>query len=93
MYDREVLLEILHQISEALDRIERRFSGIQSPEDFIQGDEGIDKLDGIAMMLIWMGESIKSLEKSGGRDLLNAYPEVDWKGAKGTRDILSIMKM
>ena len=50
---------------------------------------GVVTLDGIAMMLIWMGESIKNLEKVGGQDLLNAYPEVDWKGAKGTRDILS----
>ncbi len=89
MSDRELLQEVLCQIAEAIDRIERRFAGIQSPEDFMQSDEGIDKLDGIAMMLIWMGESIKNLEKVGGRDLLNAYPEVDWKGAKGTRDILS----
>lgn len=89
MYDREVLREILHQISEAIDRIERRFSGIQSAEDFMQSDDGVDRLDGIAMMLIWMGESIKNLEKVGGQDLLNAYPNVDWKGAKGTRDILS----
>jgi uncharacterized protein with HEPN domain len=89
MSDRELLQEVLGQIAEAIDRIERRFAGIQSPEDFMQDDEGIDKLDGIAMMLIWMGESIKNLEKVGGRDLLNAYPDVDWKGAKGTRDILS----
>jgi uncharacterized protein with HEPN domain len=41
------------------------------------------------MMLIWMGKSIKNLEKIGGRDFLVAYPEIDWKGAKGTRDILS----
>jgi uncharacterized protein with HEPN domain len=41
------------------------------------------------MMLIWIGENIKALEKIGGQDLLKAYPEVDWKGAKGTRDILS----
>ncbi|MEL6398547.1 MAG: HepT-like ribonuclease domain-containing protein [Cyanobacteria bacterium J06626_4] len=25
----------------------------------------------------------------GGKELLAAYPDVDWKGAKGTRDILS----
>jgi len=63
--------------------------GIQSPEDFITTDDGLDKLDSIAMMLIWMGESIKNLEQYGGREFLAAYPDVDWKGAKGTRDILS----
>ncbi|MFH7245004.1 MAG: DUF86 domain-containing protein [Spirulina sp.] len=89
MSDLELQREILRQILEAIDRIERRFEGIQSAGDFLAGDEGIDKLDGIAMMLIWIGENIKALEKVGGQDLLKAYPDVDWKGAKGTRDILS----
>ncbi|MGD1943121.1 MAG: DUF86 domain-containing protein [Leptolyngbyaceae cyanobacterium] len=89
MSDLALLREVLRQIEEAIKRIERRFTGIQSAEDFIITDEGIDKLDSIAMMLIWMGESIKNLEKYGGKELLAAYPDVDWKGAKGTRDILS----
>ena len=89
MSDLALLREVLRQIEEAIKRIERRFTGIQSAEDFVTTDEGLDKLDSIAMMLIWMGESIKNLEKYGGKEFLAAYPEVDWKGAKGTRDILS----
>ena len=61
MSDVALLREVLRQIEEAINRIDRRFKGIQFAEDFITSDEGLDKLDSIAMMLIWMGESIKNL--------------------------------
>ena len=35
MYDATLLLEKLGQIEEALARIERRFTGINSPDDFL----------------------------------------------------------
>lgn len=89
MSDTALLLEVIRQIEEAINRIDRRFVGIQSGDDFTRSDEGLDKLDSIAMMLIWIGESIKNLEKYGGQTLLVAHREVDWKGVKGTRDILS----
>ncbi|NER37477.1 MAG: hypothetical protein F6J93_26530 [Oscillatoria sp. SIO1A7] len=70
MSDTALWLEVLGQIEEAIARIERRFVGIQSADDLTSSDEGLDKLDGIAMMLIWMGEGIKNLEKYGGKALL-----------------------
>lgn len=36
-----------------------------------------------------LGESLKYLDKITGGELLANYPEVDWKGAKGIRDIIS----
>ena len=41
------------------------------------------------MMLIAIGESLKNLDKVTNGNLLAAHPEVDWKGAKGIRDIIS----
>lgn len=41
------------------------------------------------MMLIWLGESLKKLDKLGAQELLAKHPKADWKGAKGMRDILS----
>jgi len=41
------------------------------------------------MMLIAIGESLKHLDKITDGKLLSMYPEVDWKGAKGARDIIS----
>ncbi len=89
MFDAELIAEILTQILVAARRIERRFVPIQLPDDFLNTDDGLDRLDAIAMMLITIGESLKNLDKRTGNKLLTRYPEVDWKGAMGLRDILS----
>lgn len=89
MSDHGLSCEILHQIGVALHRIERRFSVIASPDDFLATDDGIDRLDAICMMLIAIGESLKNLDRLTGGTLLAEYPSVDWKGAKGMRDVIS----
>ncbi len=89
MYDTELVEEILKQILIAAERINRRFSTIEQVDDFLSSDDGIDKLDAICMMLIAIGESLKHLDKITGEAFLKAYPQVDWKGAKGVRDVIS----
>jgi uncharacterized protein with HEPN domain len=89
MSDPALVLEILPQRLEATTRIERRFAPIQSPDDFLAEDQGIDRLDAICMMLIAIGESLKHLDKLTGGELLDRYPQVDWAGAKGIRDVVS----
>lgn len=89
MSDPAIIREILSQILEAAERIERRFAVIRSPDDFLLNDDGIDRLDGICMMLISIGESLKNLDKITNGELLRRYPQVDWDGAKGIRDIIS----
>jgi len=89
MYDVDLINEILRQILEAGKRIERRFSPVQDSNDFLTTDDGLDRLDAICMMLIAIGESLKNLDKLTNGELLARYPDVDWKGAKGARDIIS----
>lgn len=89
MSDPRLVSAILENILTAIERIERRFAGINSPDDFVSDDEGIDRLDGITMMLIAMGEQLKQLDAISSIDLDTRYPQVDWKGAKGIRDFLS----
>ena len=89
MYDVELVREILRQLLEAGKRIERRFSLVRNPDDFLATDDGLDRLDAICMMLIAIGESLKNLDKLTNGELLVRYPDVDWKGAKGARDIIS----
>ncbi len=48
----------------AIARIERRFERIKKPEDFVIDDNGIDRLTGITMMLIAIGEQLKQLDKA-----------------------------
>ena len=89
MYDNDLIRAILGQIYEAAGRIKRRFSTVQRPDDFLADNDGLDRLDAICMMLIAIGESLKHLDKITDGKLLSMYPEVDWKGAKGARDIIS----
>lgn len=89
MYDRSLLLELFIEIDEAIRRIERRFARINSPEDFTRNDNGLDRLDGISMMLISISENIKRIEKIAGTDFLNQYPDIPWLSIKGIRNILA----
>lgn len=89
MYDCSLLLELFVEIDEAIRRIERRFVDINSPDDFICNDNGLDRLDGITMMLISISENIKRIEKIAGADFLNRYPDIPWLSIKGIRNILA----
>jgi len=89
MSDPSLTYEKLLQIEEALQRVNRRFSSIKSPNDFLDSDSGTDMLDAIGMMLIAVGENIKKIDYETDGKLLKRYPSVNWRGAKGLRDILS----
>ncbi len=89
MSDRALIYEKLLQIEMALGRIKRRFSGIGSAADFLNSDHGLDMLDGISMMLIAIGENLKNIDAKTQGAFLERYDSVNWKGAKGVRDILS----
>jgi uncharacterized protein with HEPN domain len=89
MRDPRLVAELLDQILEAVRRIERRVEGIDTPSGFTQTDEGLDRLDGTAIMLVSIGEAVKRIEREGGSNLLARHPEIDWKAIKGMRDILS----
>jgi uncharacterized protein with HEPN domain len=89
MHDRTMLLELFLEIEEAIRRIERRFSGINSPHDFIRDDDGLDRLDAIAMMLVAIGENTQKLDKIVSQEIFDQHPSVDWLGIKGLRNILA----
>jgi len=89
MYDKTLVLEILQQISDAIKTIEQRFEPIKDVNDFTDTPQGMEKLDSICMLLIAIGESLKNIDKMTDKRLFLDYPDVDWRGAKGMRDIIS----
>lgn len=89
MHDNELSLEILHQIQESAQKVVQRFQTIGKPNDFTDTSNGVEKMDAICMMLIVIGESLKKLDKVTDNNLLSKYPDVDWKKAKGMRDIIT----
>ena len=89
MYDQELLCEKLSQVAEALARTARRFANIHSADDFLDTEQGQDMLDSICMMFIAVGENFKSIDKHTNGKLLAKYPDVNWQGVKGVRDVIS----
>lgn len=89
MYDKELAKEILHQIHHATELILKRFSSIETINDFTNTPEGMEKLDSICMQLIVIGEGIKNFDKVTDNSILCQYPQIEWKKVKGLRDIIT----
>lgn len=89
MYDKDMLLAILTQTFDAVQKVINRFESVPSVDYFTDTSVGMEKLDAICMVIIAIGESLKNIDKITGKQLLSQYPEVDWKGAMGMRDIIS----
>jgi len=89
MYDKSLVLEILTQIGNAVKVTLERFEVVDNVNYFTDTPQGMEKLDSICMQLIAIGESLKNIDKITNKELLAKYPQIDWKGAKGMRDIIS----
>ncbi|MBU0557982.1 MAG: DUF86 domain-containing protein [Bacteroidetes bacterium] len=89
MYDKEIVIEILKNIEWSIRVILKRSNEINSYEDFIKDDEGLTKLDSICMQFINIGEALKEIDKITSNKLLINYPGIDWKAAKGMRDVIT----
>jgi uncharacterized protein with HEPN domain len=88
MFDTELVRDILKQTDEAIDKIVYRVSNIASSVFFTDSPEGMEKLDSVCMLFIAIGESIKNIDKITAGKLFKEYPEIDWTGVKGFRDII-----
>ncbi|HAL46057.1 MAG: antitoxin [Planctomycetes bacterium GWF2_42_9] len=89
MYDNELVKDILSQILTAIEKVLNRFGSVDNAVFFTDSPQGMEKLDSICMQLIVIGESLKNLDKITEGKLLKDYPEIDWRGAKGMRDIIT----
>ena len=89
MYDKSLVLDILEQIIDAVEIAKERCTFAKSQDDFIDTKEGQEKLDGICMKLIAVGESLKKIDTITDKELLVQYPQVEWRKIKGIRDFIS----
>lgn len=89
MPDNNMVKDILKQILDALQKIQWRFAPVNSVSDFTDTPQGMEKLDSICMLLVAIGESCKKIDRLTDGKLLTKHPEIDWKGVKGLRDIIS----
>lgn len=89
MWDRQLVREILQQVAWSVQTIRKRFAPIQSSDDFVASDEGLEKLDAICMQLLAIGESVKQVERLTNGELLPRYPATDWRSVMRMRDVIS----
>lgn len=89
MYDEELLYYSLHRIAAAIERIINNSRFIDNSEYYLLSPAGMERLESTCMLLLAVGEGIKGIDKMTNKQLLPNYPEVDWKGAMGIRDIIA----
>ena len=89
MFDKLQVRSLLTQIEEALQKIASRAGRFQSAEDFTSSPAGMEALDSICMLFMATGEALKHIDRITDGSLLSQYPEIDWKGAIGFRDLIA----
>jgi uncharacterized protein with HEPN domain len=89
MHKVEYVLVALSKIEQTLERVIANSEQITSYNYYYMSPAGMERLESTCMLLIAIGESIKGIDKVTNKELLPKYPEVDWKGAMGIRDIIA----
>ena len=85
----QMVYETLKNIETAITRLQERTVQIHTADDFLLSPFGMEKLDAACMVLIALGEAVKTLDKLTNKELLPTYPAVEWKKVMGARDIMA----
>ena len=83
------LLLLLMPLRQALERINRKVQPLLADPTLLDREEGQDLLEVICMQFLAAGEALKRLEKLEPGLLTSNYPDIDWKGAMGFRDVIA----
>ena len=70
---KEMILSTLEDIKYSLELIQKRVKDIKSSDDFLETENGLEKLDSIAMRLVAIGEGFKNIDKLSDNQLLLNY--------------------
>ena len=85
----QMVYETLKNIETAITRLQERTVQIHTVDDFLLSPFGMEKLDAACMVLIALGEAVKTLDKLTDKELLPTYPSIEWKKVMGARDIMA----
>lgn len=86
---KEYILSSLKKIKDTLERIVDNSQEVDTYNYYYSSSSGMERLESTCMLLIAIGESIKVVDKITNKELFVHYPEVDWRGAMGIRDIIA----
>jgi len=88
-FDKEIVVDLLRQTAETLERLQRSFASVTEVDDFCSSDEGRDKLDAISMKLLAVGEILKRIDHKTNKTLFAKYDNIDYIGFMGLRDVIA----
>lgn len=89
MRDEELLYYSLKRVASTIERIIENSKVINDSEYYLLSSAGMERLESTCMLILAIGESIKGIDKMTNKQLLVNYPQVDWKGVMGIRDIIA----
>jgi uncharacterized protein with HEPN domain len=82
-------LQLLTPLRQALERIERKAQPLLADPNLLDREDGQDLLDVICLQFLAAGEALKRLERIEPGLLAASFPDIDWKGAMGFRDVIA----
>ena len=85
----QIIESLLKKIFQTVERILANSETITSPSFYLLTPSGMERLESTCMLLIAIGEGVKGVDKLTDKKLLCFYPEMDWKGVMGMRDIIA----
>lgn len=87
--DKYRILELLDLLLDSIEVIQQRTLHIKSGDDFLKSPDNMFVLDGVCMKLIFIGESIKNIDKISKGELLKNYPSIPWSEVMKLRDLIA----
>lgn len=87
--DKREIQELLDMVLDAIQVIQERTRHIHTGDDFLTSPDNMFVLDGVCMKLIFIGESIKNIDKKTKGTLFCKYPSVPWKDVMKQRDLIA----
>ncbi len=89
MYDSMRILSLLQRIDDAITLIIDNTSYITSANRFLESSDGMFALSGACMQLIFIGESVKSIDAKTNHEYLSNYSGIPWNEIMGLRNIIA----
>ena len=86
MDKREVVLDILHQLKEAIENLMKWNQGIADMNDLLLSSSGTQDLAGNCMTIMAIGEGFKKIDKITDGQFLSLRPEIPWHQVFGLRN-------
>ena len=89
MFDKVRIETLLNRIENAILLIQCKAGQLETPNDFLLDQEGSFLLSGVCMQLIFIGESMKTIDNKTSHAYLTNYPDICWTQIMGLRDIIA----